>query len=321
MGRSKAAKKGRKNREKKAATGKRGGSRQQAGQQGAGSSATACAAQDTAAPTKQALTLPADECAFIAERVTVNVPTKVRRGTQKSAQERALVEKCCAILERYHMCIITNALSAEDLAAIYSEYEELLDFSGHSAIGEKDASKRSGTRFYNCKCQLGPKCGFTGWRCGAATSRHILKRNLNQFKGIWQNVVRSYGFTHCARVEVVTSHKGCRNQGWHVDGQHGITVIFPLVDVDLRKGPTQLDFTIPFFALQEGAGKIKHRDPAAPESARAAMPAGSVLLFNANCSHRGTANLSTSDRPILVLDTSKPCPQESQSIWDIPVEQ
>ena len=30
----------------------------------------------------------------------------------------------------------------------------------------------------------------------------------------------------------------------------------------------------------------------------------SVLLFNANLSHRGTANLSAADRPVLVLDCS-----------------
>ena len=47
------------------------------------------------------------------------------------------------------------------------------------------------------------------------------------------------------------------------------------------------------------------------------MPAGSVLLFNANASHRGTANLSAFDRPILVLDTSHQCEQEEASLWDL----
>ena len=49
--------------------------------------------------------------------------------------------------------------------------------------------------------------------------------------------------------------------------------------------------------------------------AHAAINAGSVLIFNANCSHRGTANISSVERPILVLDTSPPCDSEPISQW------
>ena len=119
----------------------------------------------------------------------------------------------------------------------------------------------------------------------------------------WRQIVAAFGFDHVARVEVVTGHAGCRHQGWHVDGVHGVTVIFALVDVDAAKGPTQLDFTVPFNALDPEQGKVK-RVAGAPASCRAAMPRGSVLLFNANLSHRGTANLSAADRPVLVLDCS-----------------
>ena len=48
--------------------------------------------------------------------------------------------------------------------------------------------------------------------------------------------------------------------------------------------------------------------PGAPKRVFAgALPRGSLLLFNANVSHRGTANLSRGDRPVLVLDCSPPC--------------
>ena len=50
------------------------------------------------------------------------------------------------------------------------------------------------------------------------------------------------GLDHVARVKVVTSHQGCRNQDWHVDAPRGLTVIFAVVDVDVQKGPTQMDF-------------------------------------------------------------------------------
>ena len=141
----------------------------------------------------------------------------------------------------------------------------------------------------------------------------------NRQLSVWESVTNYFGFNHIARVEIVTSHPGCRDQGWHTDGSHGLTVIFPLVDVDLRKGPTQMDFTIPFNSLHIGTGKVggKKKMKDAPDKARAAMPKGSVVLFNANMSHRGTANLSRAGRPILVLDCSPQCPQENISLWDV----
>jgi hypothetical protein len=230
---------------------------------------------------------------------------------------------------------------------LHSEYAELLDFKGDSAIGEKDASKRSGTRLYNCLCQVGPNCGFEGWKEGAEKSRAIIQRGCHgclngvdiaaaapkpptqgggggggkQCRGgkqggggkqqaacvsVWRQIVRALGFEHIARVEVVTSHVGCRAQGWHIDGSHGLTVIFALADVDSKKGPTQLDFTFPYNHLDASKGKVKGGGVGAPPMVHAAMPAGSVLLFNCNVSHRGTANISTGDRPILVLDCSPP---------------
>ena len=137
---------------------------------------------------------------------------------------------------------------------------------------------------------------------------------------VWERVCAHYGFDHVKRVEVVTSHPGCRCQGWHVDAVHGLTVIFPLVDVDARKGPTQLDFTVPFNSLRHDGPKVKHRAANAPPMSLAPLHAGSVVIFNANCSHRGTANISAGDRPILVLDCSPPCPQETLSQWDLPCD-
>ena len=136
---------------------------------------------------------------------------------------------------------------------------------------------------------------------------------------IWQRVCNSFGFSHIARVEVVTSHVGCRRQDWHCDSAHGITVIFPLVDVDMAKGPTELEFTTPFNSLDEAGSKIKEKDSVAPDSVHAVMPRGSVLLFNANTNHRGTENISHSDRPILVLDTSPSCEHLEGTCWECEV--
>ena len=120
------------------------------------------------------------------------------------------------------------------------------------------------------------------------------------------------GLDHVARVGVVTSHQRCRNQDWHVDTPIGLTGIFAVVDVDVQKGPTQMDFTIPFNAILEGHPKVKNCSGLA--TCHIATPAGAVLMFNANCSYRGTANLSRADRPILVLDCSPPCQSDGASL-------
>ena len=228
------------------------------------------------------------------------------------------------IIEKFNMLVLHNVLSPEELQIIHSEYEQMLDLKGDAAIGEKDSSKRSGTRFYNCVCQRGPACGFDGWKEGSEGTRGILQPGGRSASpgaagplSVWQRIVREFGLYHIARVEVVTSHRGCRHQGWHVDADRGITVIFPLVDVDLAKGPTQMDFTVAHNGVREGSSKVKKRPAEAPESCHAAMPAGGVLLFNANVSHRGTANLSMGSRPILVLDCSPCCEHQPKSLWDL----
>ena len=75
-----------------------------------------------------------------------------------------------------------------------------------------DASKRSGTRFYNCRCQLGPACGFSGWTKSSGATRRVLRPPVGGVTGcggrplgVWEQVVRKFGFDHVARVEVVTS--------------------------------------------------------------------------------------------------------------------
>lgn len=201
------------------------------------------------------------------------------------------------------VCVLHNALTADEVETVLREYDANEKV---SAIGEKESAKRSGTRLFNCPCQLGPSCAFDGWRSDA--TRAIVCSDADERrKKPWREVVRRCGFDHVARVEVVTSHVGCRHQGWHVDGARGLTALFALVDVDPRLGPTQMDFDVPFMDVTTGA-KVKGGVPHAPSTVFAgAMPKGSLVLFNANVSHRGTANLGASDRPVLVLDCSPAC--------------
>ena len=52
-------------------------------------------------------------------------------------------------MRRFHCCILHDAFTPAEVAAIHAEWEELLDLKADSAIGEKEASKRSGTRMYD----------------------------------------------------------------------------------------------------------------------------------------------------------------------------
>jgi len=234
---------------------------------------------------------------------------KVDAKAKQKAIDESIVNNAVDLLNRYNMIILHNVFIEAEVAQISEEYLALLDRSGQTAIGEKDASKRSGTRFYNCNCQLGPACSFSGWKEAAPNVRKIMGRGEGGGYGadIWRKIVRKLGFEHIARVEMVTGHSGCRSQGWHVDGLRGVTAIFSMVDVDVAKGPTELDFEVPFLSIDENKGKCSRGVEGAPRKCYAVMPAGSVLMFNANVTHRGTANLSKVDRPVLVLDCSADC--------------
>lgn len=76
--------------------------------------------------------------------------------------------KAVEILEQEHLLVIRNSLNDDEVQVLhdYCCKEDLHgQQAGHRAIGEKDASKRSGTRLYNCLCQkLGLACDFCNWK-------------------------------------------------------------------------------------------------------------------------------------------------------------
>lgn len=284
-------------------------------------------------------------CSALPEKEREHLAACTLDYQQHDGTDEDFCRRAVQILEENNALVIHNCMDSNGLAVLQETYQRLHQAqSGQTAIGEKDASKRSGTRLYNCLCQLGPACGFYDWKTGTKEARECLlkgrsnkanatstnsskakKQQNNNYcynpppKAIWKRITDHFEFTHIARVEVVTSHVGCRAQGWHIDGVHGLTVIFPLVDVGVRQGPTEMDFTVPFIGLYRDSPKVKV--PADHPNLYGVMPAGSVLMFNANVSHRGSANIGKIDRPILVLDCSLPttCLAEggSRDIWSV----
>ena len=121
---------------------------------------------------------------------------------------------------------------------------------------------------------------------------------------------------HVVNVSLVVSAPGARDQGWHADGPHVsvskhlpchvLNLFIPLVDVYLSNGPTSFRPGSHYLTidLQKrfllAAIKKELRPIETP-----CLKKGSVLLFDYRVLHRGTANMSDSYRPMLVLTFGK----------------
>ena len=118
-------------------------------------------------------------------------------------------------------------------------------------------------------------------------------------------------------VSIVTASPSSTDQGWHADGGHVnlqqhlpchcLNVFIPLVDVlTIENGPTELrpcsHFLTRNLAPLMLAAKARKtlRSPVIPSLQRR-----DVLIFDYRILHRGRANVSVNDRPILVLTYAK----------------
>ena len=117
---------------------------------------------------------------------------------------------------------------------------------------------------------------------------------------------------YICNVSIVYATPGSTDQAWHADGGHinlqahekchCFNVFVPLVDVNRSLGPTELRpgshyltrNLAPMMLAAKARGKL--RSPVMP-----ILRAGSALLFDYRVLHRGRANTSEVDRPILVM--------------------
>ena len=143
--------------------------------------------------TEESETLPLDEQRFLR---MISLDAASGNGIDPDD----LVARAVDILEQYHMVILHGVLDDGEIATLHADYQHFLDFSGDAAIGEKDASKRSGTRLYNCACQVGPACKFRGWKDGSEGSKHVLHAKpckANGWNGkprVWERIVNHFDF-------------------------------------------------------------------------------------------------------------------------------
>ena len=98
-----------------------------------------------------------DGCALLPEkeRLQLEACTLDYQKQRPNCSDADFCRRAVEILEEHHVLIIHNCMDADGLAVLQETYERLhQEQAGQTAIGEKDASKRSGTRLYNCLCQL-----------------------------------------------------------------------------------------------------------------------------------------------------------------------
>jgi ectoine hydroxylase-related dioxygenase (phytanoyl-CoA dioxygenase family) len=210
-----------------------------------------------------------------------------------------------ALLEKLGVCAVCDAISPATLVdlqeAATARLDEVLKYrSQHYAAGTmgngvwKELCCRDGDRFdvhYRMSEAPFAALGTEGSWCAAV--REILGADA---KLLYTGQIVACG---CDAIDADDE----ANQKWHMDGDHldevlylpchCLTVFVPLVDLCADNGATE-------FSL----GSHKHECEDLGERVLECS-AGSAIIFDYRTLHRGTANRTTADRPILYFTYSR----------------
>lgn len=146
-------------------------------------------------------------------------------------------------------------------------------------------------------------------------SCHDLMIDCPRLTNILHTIFNNEQFHMCS-ISVVTASAGATEQQWHQDGPHVdvashqpchcLNVFIPLIDVTSHHGPTEIRpgthyYTRNLVPMMLAAKARKTlRDPVLP-----LLEAGDALIFDYRVLHRGRANVSDVDRPVLVMTFAK----------------
>ena len=112
--------------------------------------------------------------------------------------------------------------------------------------------------------------------------------------------------TYLEKCGLIQAHPGATAQRWHMDTPHlfacrehlpphSLSVFIPLCDLDASNGPTE-------FQLMS---HIKANLVRSSRCAATCCPAGSLVVYDPRVMHRGGANQSGADRPLVYLTLSR----------------
>lgn len=148
----------------------------------------------------------------------------------------------------------------------------------------------------------------------------------------WMSVIRAVlgAESRLLYRGVLMTRPRAREQSWHADGEHlfpafglhlpahCVNVFVPLVDVGADNGPTEFcpgshRLTRRLADPHEQDDDLLERIGFSGPTVTPELPAGSVLLFDYRLVHRGQANRTDADRPILYLTFAAPWFQDVRS--------
>jgi len=206
---------------------------------------------------------------LVKQSVTRELPEKQMEGDRSSL----------SCLQKEGWCIKKEILQANELA---------------QSLGSFRKAEEAGSSSQQLK-----KAGF--WQSSLGrfhlqTFSDDDKRILAKAEEFWLPLVESH-FPGIQRsdLQLLFSLPNSGDQIFHQDNsQPGLTVLVPLVDMNLENGPTQL---LPRSHLDVNlTERLRASSPALP----ACVPAGSALIYDSRTIHRGLANPSRQSRPVLV---------------------
>merc|ERR1711971_186894 len=216
----------------------------------------------------------------------MTVGSLVRQSVTRELPEKHVEGEELASLQQEGWCLMKEALPASQLA------ESLASFRKGAEAGTS--------------IQLLKKAGF--WQ--SSLGRFHLQTFSEEDKGLlaeveqaWLPFVESHlpGIQR-SDLQLLFSMPNSGDQIFHQDNSApGLTVLVPLVDMNLDNGPTQL---LPRSHLIDVslADRLKDSSAALP----ACVPAGTALIYDRRTIHRGLVNPSKASRPVLVFRYDHP---------------
>jgi len=237
---------------------------------------------------------------------TLTTSTLVRQSVNRELPEKQMEgdRSGLSYLQKEGWCVMKEALQTNQLAKSLGSFRKAVEAGSSSQQLKKAGFWQSSLGRYHLQ-----------------TFSEEDQRILAEAEEFWLPLVEShYPGIQRSDLQLLFSLPNSRDQIFHQDNSHpGLTVLVPLVDMNLENGPTQL---LPRSHLDVSlTERLRDSSAALP----ACVPAGSALIYDSRTIHRGLANPSMESRPVLVyrydylatppLDT-RPSPPSSTAGWE-----
>ena len=254
-----------------------------------------------------------DDDEFMAQLLAQRCADAEKQHAATQPESKLTGELCCssdqlseaaALFRRAGVCVVERALPAELIQRCYTDYncqralldEQLVrmgvDTTAHYAFNEV--------------CSRGTNREDIRWGlCGPAFDDPLLNDQAP-----WAGLIEALLGEDATELwrGVVDNRPGSDCQPWHHDAQEGcaegtcLTVFIPLVDLTMEKGPTQF---LPGSQYGGGVELCRGDTPVGEFGTSPLLQRGDLVMFDYMVMHRGTSNVSDSNRPMMYIVYAK----------------